>query len=467
MISEECVINGFKRIKDNKSPGPDNISGKTLKYCAEQLGPIFQRLFQKSFDSCVIPDIWKTSVVIPVPKKTNPCILNDYRPVALTSLIMKTFEKSIKACILLGTEEKMDPLQFAYRKNRGVDDAKIFILDKLYKHLDISGNHARILFADFSSAFNTMQPHILADKLLNNFDLDHRLVLWVINFLTKRSQKVLVNNKYSDLRITYVGSPQGCVLSPILYILYTDDCRSKHANHFLVKYADDSALLSLLNSQDNGHGHALCDFVEWCNNSFLKLNANKTKDMLFDFRRNSDNQLNSVISNECIEIVSDYKYLGTFFSNKLDWDKNTESIIKKAQQRVFFLRKLNSFSAHKNTLTLFYRSYIESILCFSCICWFNNLNLKQKNSMSSIVNLCSKIIGEQQRCLPGFYNSLILNKAKSIIADQSHALFCEFDVLPSGRRYRSVHGRTKRYIESFVPSVIRLLNKSSSSNGSI
>ena len=62
---------------------------------------------------------------------------------------------------------------------------------------------------------------------------------------------------------------------------------------------------------------------------------------------------------------------------------------------------------------------------------------------------------------------LILNKAKSIIADQSHALFCEFDVLPSGRRYRSVHGRTKRYIESFVPSVIRLLNRSSNSNGSI
>ena len=125
----------------------------------------------------------------------------------------------------------MDSLQYAYRTGRGVDDAKAFIIDTIEtiqntKHLEQPKTTARLLFADFSSAFNTLQPHILADKLTSYFQIDDQLTRWILDFLTNRSQRVRVNNTFSDLLHTSTGSPQGCVLSPLLFILYTDDCRS-------------------------------------------------------------------------------------------------------------------------------------------------------------------------------------------------------------------------------------------------
>ena len=131
------------------------------------------------------------------------------------------------------------------------------------------------MFADFSSAFNTMQPFILAQKLISDFHLDSIIVRWIINFLTNRVQTVLVNNSFSSKIITNVGSPQGCVLPPILYTLYTDDCRSQNDHQFFVKYADDTALVFLLSGVNVDHGPALDDFVNWCERSCLILNPSK------------------------------------------------------------------------------------------------------------------------------------------------------------------------------------------------
>ena len=122
------------------------------------------------------------STIIPVQKKSTPKQLSDLSPVALTSLVMNTLEKIVKSLILSAAEPILDPLQFAYRAKRGVEDAKLFLLDKLYKHLELPQSHARILFADFSLAFNTMQPHTLAQKLISNFSLQHDLVLWIVEF---------------------------------------------------------------------------------------------------------------------------------------------------------------------------------------------------------------------------------------------------------------------------------------------
>ena len=131
--------------------------------------------------------------------------------------------------IFSAVEPLLDPLQFAYRVGRGVEVAKLFLLDKLHKHLELPQSHARILFADFSSAFNTMQPHILAQKLISNFSLQHDLALWIVDSLTDRCQQVFVNMS-SEQAVTCTGFPQGYVLSAPLYILYTDDCRSKQEN---------------------------------------------------------------------------------------------------------------------------------------------------------------------------------------------------------------------------------------------
>ena len=130
-----------------------------------------------------------------------------------------------------------------------------------------------------------MQPYILANKLITDFHLSDQLTAWIIDFFSCRSQTVCVNGKLSNVIFTSTGSPQGCVLSPLLYILYTDNCRSSHDDRLLVKFADDGSLISLLTGPENSHGDALKEVVDWCDDSYLELNVQKTKELIVDFRK--------------------------------------------------------------------------------------------------------------------------------------------------------------------------------------
>ena len=111
-----------------------------------------------------------------------------------------------------------DPFQFAYRQKRGVEDAIIVFLDNIYKHIDKTRTYYRILFVDFCSAFNTIQPSILLEKLID-LDVNSYLSLWINSFLTERSQYVRYGNVKSNSIITNTGAPQACVLSPVLFTL--------------------------------------------------------------------------------------------------------------------------------------------------------------------------------------------------------------------------------------------------------
>ena len=301
VISQECVTALLKKVNIRKAAGPDAICGRTLHYCAEQLGGVFTYLFQRCSELGQIPSLWKSSTIIPIPKSKNPRELNEFRPVALTSLVMKTFEKILKDITLSLIEGKLDPLQFAYQAGKGVEDAKLFILNTVFKHLEKPKSHARLLFADFSSAFNKMQPHVLIEQVASYFKLPDQLLMLFLDFLTDRTQQVLVNGNTSNTRLTSTGSPQGCVLSPLLFILYTDSCRSPQENSFFVKFSDDTALLSLLQGEESDHGQALPTFVEWCDDHYL--------DSIIDFRQTGSIGKASNIHGADVEIVDTYKYL--------------------------------------------------------------------------------------------------------------------------------------------------------------
>ncbi|KAI3359172.1 hypothetical protein L3Q82_002705 [Scortum barcoo] len=104
-------------------PGPDGIPGRALKVCADQLADVFADIFNMSLLQSVVPTCFKETTIVPVPKKTKILSLNDYRPVALTSTIMKSFEQLVKSFITSSIPDSLDPLQFAYRPNRSTEDA--------------------------------------------------------------------------------------------------------------------------------------------------------------------------------------------------------------------------------------------------------------------------------------------------------------------------------------------------------
>ena len=167
---------------------------------------------------------------------------------------MKCLEKHVLRSFLPICEPLMDPFQFAYKKCRSVEDAILFFTHNTYKHLDTPKCYVRTLFIDFSSAFNTIQPHILIPKLLE-MGVPKRTTLWIFEFLTRRPQFVYVRSDddcyVSSTIVTNTGAPQGTVLAPVLFSIYTDSCRGSFDNIPIIKYADDTSIQALIKNDND------------------------------------------------------------------------------------------------------------------------------------------------------------------------------------------------------------------------
>ncbi len=182
---------------------------------------------------------------------TGICCLDVYRPVALTSIVMNVFERILKNHICSSIPVTLDPLQFAYRPNRSTDDAISQVLHPYLTHIDSkNGNYVR-LFIDYSSA-NTIVPIKLAVKL-TDLGLNSSICDWIQYFLTGRPQVVKVGQFTSNSITLNIGAPHGCVLSPLLYSLYTHDCMSSHSSTLIVNIADYTVVLGLISNNDEMH----------------------------------------------------------------------------------------------------------------------------------------------------------------------------------------------------------------------
>ena len=184
--------------------------------------------------------------------------------------------------------------------------------------------------------------------------------LWLIDFLVERPQFVFIKFKdscvSSELLITNTGAPQGTVLAPILFSIYTNDCSTVFDNIPILKYADDTSIQALV-SNDNDLSNYYLEierFVQWCDSHYLLLNVSKTKELLFDFRKAGKIHDPIIIKGEEVERVTCYKYLGVVFDQNLDWVENSTKVQKKVNQRIHFMNKVSKFHTDTKILTLFF-----------------------------------------------------------------------------------------------------------------
>ncbi|TWW53816.1 hypothetical protein D4764_0293380 [Takifugu flavidus] len=194
-----------------------------------------------------------------------------------------------------------DPLQFAYQPKVGVDDAVIYLLQRAYSSLDRLNTTVWVMFFDFSSAFNTIQPRLLRAKL-ENMQMDAPLVSWIEDYLTADFQ-------------------------------YHSETRH------LQKYSDDTVIVGCVeNGQEDEYRDLVESFVRWSRENLLQLNVTKTKEMVVDFRKSKSPASPVCISGKDVEIVPSYRFLGVQLDNKLEWSTNTDAVYKKAMSRLYFLR---------------------------------------------------------------------------------------------------------------------------------
>ena len=221
-FTPDLVRRQLTRLHSGKAAGPDGVLPRVLKACAHQLCGVLSLVFSLSLHLQRVPVLWKTSCLVPVPKKPRPNGPQDYRPVALTSYVMKTLERLILEQLRPMVRPFTDPLQFAYQPRLGVEDGIIYLLNRVYTHLDKPASTVRVMFFDFSSAFNTIRPALLGEKM-TAMEVEAPIVSWIVDYLTGRPQYVRLQNCVSDKVVSNTGAPQGTVLSPFLFTLFTSD----------------------------------------------------------------------------------------------------------------------------------------------------------------------------------------------------------------------------------------------------
>lgn len=184
---------------------------------------------------------------------------------------MKCFERLVLSHMNSVIPSVLGKHQFAYRTDHSTKVSHLTLT-----HLETPSTEVRVLFVDFSFAFNMVIPHKLVSKL-HTLGVRSSLCAWVIDFLMDWPQQVRVGKNISYILAVTTGTPQGCVLSPVLFTLFTHDCTSIRYSSTIIDFADDTTIVGLISGNDETAYRHEVDHPTWCcgENDLVLQNQNR------------------------------------------------------------------------------------------------------------------------------------------------------------------------------------------------
>ncbi|KAI4905235.1 hypothetical protein NFI96_008737, partial [Prochilodus magdalenae] len=369
---------------------------------------------------------------------------------------MKCSERLTLSYIKRSLPSTLDPHQFAYRANRSTDDAVSLAIHTTLNHLDSTNSYVRMLFIIFSSAFNTIIPSRLIHKL-STLGITNTLCSWIMDFLTCKPQCVRMGEHTSPSLTLSTGCPQGIVLSPLFYTLYTHDCTTTYSSNTIIKFADDTTIIGNITNDDEGpYREEVKLLTEWCAANNLSLNVSKTKELIIDFRKGGGTHTPLNTGGMLVERRSSFKFLGVHLAEDLTWTTNTSHLVRKAQQRLHFLRRPRRVNLPQQLLCNFYRSTVESILTSCITAWYGSATSAERKALQRVVKTAQHITASTLPPIQDIYDKRCLRKAVHISSDPTHPSHPLFQPLPSGKRYQNIRARTTRFRNSFYPRAVKL-----------
>lgn len=338
-----------------KTPGFDRINYPMLKNLPTNTKLILLQLLNSTFNTGIIPQQWKISTIIPIPKpKQDTNSLDGFRPISLIPCTAKLLEKIVATRItwFLIKNKLLSKNQVAFKPNKGTINALSYI-DHLIASTLSHRNHLSVISIDFEKAFDRIGIHTIISQL-KEWKLGQKIINFVHSFLSNRKIRIKVNNVHSHIKPLYNGIPQGSPLSVVLFQVATDKLNKIISNNQYFKhviYADDLYIISKLSTHFNLQREIDTLFTsldDWCNNTGAKISIPKTK-CLHICKTKSCDINNIIIQGNHIETVESLRILGVIFNKSFTWSSHINNLKTSLQPRLNLIKCL---AAKKVILTL-------------------------------------------------------------------------------------------------------------------
>ena len=367
-IDFRAVRKILSSLNQNKSQGPDGINGKILKYCAASIAYPMTLLFNLSFSQGQIPFDWKLANVVPVHKKGDKSNVENYRPISLTSLVMKVFEKCIRDELLSLCSNRIHPAQHGFLPNRSCTTQLIPFIDKIARGLN---NNIRtdVVYFDFAKAFDSVNHDIILHKLKHNFEINGLLLKFIQDYLQGRKQRVVLGSGISKEVDVISGVPQGSILGPLLFVLFINDLHEVVSEGTdIALYADDTKIWRqiLLEADCYALNNDIQALAEWASLNLMKFHPLKCKivsiavKIFLDslpFQRIFPYSMNNILLNHEPSETD----LGLSVHKNFSWVNHQTMVLSKALSQFNLLRRTCHFVKNPSKKRTLYLTIIRSL----------------------------------------------------------------------------------------------------------
>lgn len=376
-VSTDDVCKCLQAVNPHKAVGSDHVPGVVLKSCARVLAEPLANIINASLSTGYVPLKFKISYVSPLFKSGDRTEAKNYRPVSLLPIVSRILEHFVKKQLneYLSEQRLLPESQFAYRKHRSTEDAVTLAVNR-WLMAKQERKYTGVIMVDMSKAFDRVR-HSRLISILFSFGLCGPVLQWFCSYLSDRLQHIRIGDSLSAAAVCSRGVPQGSVLGPLLFLIYTSDIATVLPTSVVnQEFADDIII-------DFSHSNpqivcarlttAMTNLSQWLEGIGLLMNAGKTQVMMLKPRGVYDAPCTVKCNDVLLNVTHTAKYLGVVIDDELSWQPHIDNISRKCAQAIGQLWR------HGQCFTLrarkaWYLAIIQSSILYASNSFFPSLS---------------------------------------------------------------------------------------------